>query len=407
MARPRVLYVSGSIGLGHVSRDLAIAREMRRARPDVDIIWLAGHPASRVLREAGERLAPQVERWRGASALAERCTRDGRLDLVRYVYRSLPSWVVNARLFRAAVESCDVDIAVGDEAWEVDIPLALRALRLPVPFVMIFDFVGCDVVVPDLLDRFGAYGLNALWALDAFVYDGGRHSAIFIGEPEDVADAPLGWALPNRRDHAQAHYDFVGQAVGFSPEDLGDRAGLRRRLGYGEEPLVVCALGGTAIGRDLLEACGAAWLPLRRSLPGVRMVLVCGPRLPVAAVHAPQGVEVRGYVPRLYEHLACCDVAVVQCGASATTELAALGTPFIYVPIDGHFEQEIVAARLARYGVGRRLSLAHTTPDALAAAILDQCGRGITASAMPTDGARKAAEHVLSALDVRAAPLRG
>ena len=51
----------------------------------------------------------------------------------------------------------------------------LHALRLPVPFVMIFDFVGCDAVVPSLLDRAGAYGLNALWALDRFVY--GRRPA--------------------------------------------------------------------------------------------------------------------------------------------------------------------------------------------------------------------------------------
>ena len=64
MGRPRVLYVSGSIGLGHVSKDLAIARELRRARPDAEIVWLAGHPASRVLREAGERLAPQAGQWR-------------------------------------------------------------------------------------------------------------------------------------------------------------------------------------------------------------------------------------------------------------------------------------------------------------------------------------------------------
>ena len=30
-----VLFVSGSIGLGHVTRDLAIAAELRRQRPDV------------------------------------------------------------------------------------------------------------------------------------------------------------------------------------------------------------------------------------------------------------------------------------------------------------------------------------------------------------------------------------
>jgi hypothetical protein len=361
-----------------------------------------------VLRDAGERVARECERWAGASAIAERCTRGGRLNLVRYVYRSLPSWGRNTLLFRAAVRTYGIDIAVGNEAWEVDIPLITGVLRLPVPFVMIFDFVGCDVITPNVLDGVGAYALNALWALDGRVYrerggDGRRHSALFIGEPDDIPDEALGRGLPNRREHARAHYEFVGHAIGFRPEDLADRVALRQALGYGEEPLIVCAAGGTSIGRSLLELCGASWFQLREHLPDVRMVLVCGPRLPVESVRAPKGVEVRGYVPRLYEHFAASDVAVVQCGASSTTELAALRQRFLYFPIDGHFEQEMVAARLARCGVGRRMSLSQTTPAELAGAILGECARSgdSTPSSLPTDGARKAAQHILRVLEGR------
>lgn len=404
MGAPRVLYVSGSIGLGHVSKDLAIVRELRRLRPGSEVTWLAGHPASRVLREAGERLAPECTHWRGASVIAERCTHDGELNLVRYVYRSLPSWAANARLFASAVRRSRADVAVGNEAWEVDIPLILRVLRPPVPFVMIFDFVGCDATSPNPLDHLGAYGLNALWTLDGTVYGGGRHSALFIGEPEDVPAVRLGLGLPDRRAHARAHYEFAGHAIGFRPEELADRPSLRRALGYGDEPLVVCAVGGTAIGRALLELCGAAWCLLRESLPDVHMVLVCGPRLAERAVRAPEGVQVRGYVPRLYEHFACCDVAVVQCGASATTELMALRRPFVYFPMEGHFEQEIVAARLVRYHMGRRLRPSRTTPADLADAILCGFGRDVSGPIPPMDGARKAAEHILRALDGSAAP---
>ncbi len=136
------------------------------------------------------------------------------------------------------------------------------------------------------------------------------------------------------------------------------------------------------------------------------MVLVCGPRLPVESVRAPEGVEVRGYVPRLHEHFACSDVAVVQCGASSTTELAALRRPFVYFPIDGHFEQATVAARLARYGLGRRMSPSRTTPAELAAAILGEYAHPATSPApssatLPTDGARKAADHILRVLEDR------
>jgi hypothetical protein len=394
MDGPRVLYISSAIGMGHVSKDLAIARELRRGQAGVEIFWLAGPPASTVLRDAGENVIPEVERWIGASGIAERTTRDGQLNLVHYVYRSFPAWAANMRLFRSALKSYDIDIAVGNEAWEVDIPLVLGILRPRVPFVLITDFVGVDTMTPNLLDHAGAYLVNALWAQDKRVYSGRRHSAVFIGEMDDVPARPFGWGLSDRRQHALDHYHFVGHVVNFRPEEVANRAALRSRLGYGAEPLLVCSVGGTSIGRDLLELCGQAFLPLRDRLPGVRMVLVCGPRLPADSLRVPDGVEVREFVPRLYEHYACCDVAVTQCGASSTTELCALGTPFVYFPIDGHFEQELVAGRLARYGVGKRMSLKQTTPEALTDAICDELGRH-AASRMPVDGAAKAAEQIL------------
>ena len=37
MAAKKILYISGSLGLGHVKRDLAIARELRRRVPGAEI----------------------------------------------------------------------------------------------------------------------------------------------------------------------------------------------------------------------------------------------------------------------------------------------------------------------------------------------------------------------------------
>jgi hypothetical protein len=61
------------------------------------------------------------------------------------------------------------------------------------------------------------------------------------------------------------------------------------------------------------------------------MLLVTGPRLDPAAVSAPPGVEVRGYVPRLYEHLAASDLTITQSGGTTTLELTALRRPFIHL----------------------------------------------------------------------------
>lgn len=401
MAASRALYISSSIGMGHAPKDLAIARELRKAVPGLEVVWLAGQPASDVLRDAGERLLPENSRWRGASAIAEKSLRNGQVNLVRYIYSSLVSWARNASLISHVLRDGNVDVMIGNECWEVFIPLILRVMRPRIPFVMIMDFVGVDSMTANPLEHVGAWFLNALWALDSTVFRTGSHTVMFIGEPEDVPSLRFGPGLPDRREHALKHYHFIGHVIGFTPEQFADRKTWRRRLGYGDEPLVICSVGGTTLGRGLMELCGRAFPILRRGFPDLRMVLVCGPRLDPRSLDLPRGVEAIGYVPRLYEHFACCDAAVVQCGASSTTELAALKKPFVYFPIAGHFEQQLVADRLRRYGAGTGMSLEDATPEKLAAAIEGELARTGFWPDLPVDGARQGARHVSRALAQR------
>ncbi|HXH88499.1 MAG TPA: alpha/beta hydrolase, partial [Gaiellaceae bacterium] len=58
-SRPkRALFVSSPIGLGHAQRDGAIADELRKLHPDLEIDWLAQHPVTAVLESRGERIHP-------------------------------------------------------------------------------------------------------------------------------------------------------------------------------------------------------------------------------------------------------------------------------------------------------------------------------------------------------------
>jgi predicted glycosyltransferase len=215
---------------------------------------------------------------------------------------------------------------------------------------------------------------------------------LFIGEEEDIPDTRFGFLLPRRRDWARSRCRIVGYVLPFDPRDYADRGALRARLGYDASPLIICAIGGTAIGKELLELCGQAYPIAREAIKNLRMVLVCGPRLAAGDLDIPAGVEVRGYVPALYEHLAASDLAIVQGGGSVTLELTALGRPFLYFPIEGHFEQEItVAGRLRRHGAGVNLRASTTTPARLAEAIAANIGKPVSYAKIRTDGARTAA----------------
>jgi UDP:flavonoid glycosyltransferase YjiC (YdhE family) len=127
--------------------------------------------------------------------------------------------------------------------------------------------------------------------------------------------------------------------------------------------------------------------------------MVAGPRLPVDALPDVEGMDKRGYVPDLFEHLACADVAVVQGGLSTTMELVAARRPFIYFPLASHWEQQhFVAHRLDHFRAGVRMQYAATRPPELAAAMIAAQRTKPAYRPVRRDGAAKAAEQLATLL---------
>jgi UDP:flavonoid glycosyltransferase YjiC (YdhE family) len=104
-------------------------------------------------------------------------------------------------------------------------------------------------------------------------------------------------------------------------------------------------------------------------------------------------------VPRLFEHHAAADLAIVQGGLTTTMELAALHTPFFYFPLRNHFEQQFfVSRRLERLGAGIRMDFDRTSPEELGASILDHLGKPVHPRDVPVDGTERAARSIANLL---------
>jgi predicted glycosyltransferase len=114
------------------------------------------------------------------------------------------------------------------------------------------------------------------------------------------------------------------------------------------------------------------------------------------------GLEVRPYVHNLFEHLACCDLALVQGGLSTCMELVATRRPFLSFPLQGHFEQCVhVRKRLANYGADRSLPYAELTAQGLAEKALEVMHAPVRYKTVETDGAARAARRIAEVLDNR------
>jgi UDP-N-acetylglucosamine:LPS N-acetylglucosamine transferase len=104
------------------------------------------------------------------------------------------------------------------------------------------------------------------------------------------------------------------------------------------------------------------------------------------------GVEVHGYVDGLHRWLDACDIGVVQGGLTTTMELVAARRPFLFFPLERHFEQRLhVAHRLARHGAGRRMEYASVTPDDIAEAIAQELERTVAYRPVAGGAAARAA----------------
>jgi predicted glycosyltransferase len=122
----RVLFISDSIGLGHAARDLAIARELRRLDPQVEIMWLAGDPARRLIAEAGETLLPETEVFAHETGVAENTSGEFSLNVLRYALRAQSVWKRAVVAFEEVSARHPYDLLIGDESYEITMALGER-----------------------------------------------------------------------------------------------------------------------------------------------------------------------------------------------------------------------------------------------------------------------------------------
>jgi pimeloyl-ACP methyl ester carboxylesterase/predicted glycosyltransferase len=396
LSRPKkVLCLSSPIGLGHARRDLAIMRALRELHDDVQVDWLAQEPVTTFLSGTGEHVHPASSYLVNESGHFESEAHEHDLHAFQAVRRMDEILVANFSIVQDVVDGGDYDLVVGDEAWDVDHFWHENPELKRAAYVWMTDFVGW-LPMPDGGAQEAAltadYNAEMIEHVERFKRV--RDASLFVGDPDDIVPDAFGPGLPDIRTWTEQHYDFCGYITGFDPAAFGDRAALRRDLGYdGDAPLVVVTVGGSGVGASLVRKVVDAYPRLAKEIDGLRMLVVAGPRVDTSELPSYDGVDIRGYVPDLPAHLAACDAAIVQGGLTTTMELVATGRPFLYFPLGHHFEQQRhVRHRLDRHRAGMCLDYANVDADDIAVALSQQLTTAVDYLPVPTDGAARAAK---------------
>jgi UDP-N-acetylglucosamine--N-acetylmuramyl-(pentapeptide) pyrophosphoryl-undecaprenol N-acetylglucosamine transferase len=154
---------------------------------------------------------------------------------------------------------------------------------------------------------------------------------------------------------------------------------LRKKFVFDKKTIIV-SIGGTDAGKFLVEKI----LKIAPKLKDYDVVLVSGPTLKI------QNTDIRnlGFVNNLHEIIYASDLVISLAGKSTIDESKAYGTPGIFIPIKGHFEQED-NARSVGYSFEDINKLESLIPQKIESERIQT----------QTDGAKKAAQIIQALLN--------
>ncbi|MDH3341374.1 MAG: UDP-glucuronosyltransferase [Nitrosopumilus sp.] len=118
----------------------------------------------------------------------------------------------------------------------------------------------------------------------------------------------------------------IVRTTNYSRDELREKFSFKGKI-------IIVSIGGTNAGLFLIEK---ALESISKINQDIKVILVSGP----AVTRKFENVTNLGFVDNLHELIFASDLLISLAGKSTIDEANAYGTPAIFIPIKGHFEQE-------------------------------------------------------------------
>lgn len=296
------MFFTSPIGLGHATRDIAIADKLGISKSE--LMFVSGEGAPALIEKSGYRC---LDLYRPEKFSVD----NGQLQHSFRWLMAYYSYYKKCKEIAGRVIAENPGPVISDEDF-ASIAIAEEAGRK-------------HVLVTDILETHFTKGAASLVE---------KKMNRAMREMMDRCDCVI---IPDVGED-RGNLRYVGPIV---REVSADRETLRRRFNLARKTIVV-SVGGTDAGRYLIEKTIGAYRKLKGRLDA-DLLVVPGPSLKL-----PDSPDYRnlGFVENLHELVYAADLVISLAGRSTMDESMAYGTPGIFIPIKGHFEQEEGAARL-------------------------------------------------------------
>ena len=285
-------FFSSPIGLGHVTRDIAIVKNLK----NISINFVTGSGAAEILRKLDYKVD---DVYNPPSFIVE----NGILNnQTKWLWNYFQYYKNCKKISEKIIKINNSDLIISDE----DFASLTVAQNLKIP----------NILITDVLETKFTKGIASLIERKM------NKSMMNIIKNCDVVIIP-------EEGHDQGNIKRVGpivREINFSREEL------REKFSFNKTTIII-SIGGTDAGLFLIEKSIESILKINQD---IEIVVVSGP----AISKKFSNVRNLGFVDNLHELIFASDLIISLAGKSTIDEAKAYGTPGIFIPIKGHFEQE-------------------------------------------------------------------
>lgn len=285
-------FFSSPIGLGHVTRDIAIVNNLK----DLSVNFVTGSGAAQILKKL-EYNVDDV--YNPPSFVVENGVLNNQAKWLWNYYQ----YYKNCKnISKKIIKQNNSELIISDE----DFASLTIAQELKIP----------NILITDVLETKFTKGITS------FIEKKMNKSMMNIIKNCDVVIIPEdGENIDNIK-----RIGPIVRKTNYSREEL------RKKFSFNKKTILI-SVGGTSAGLFLIQKSITAILKLNLD---VEIILVTGPSI----TKEFENVRNLGFVDNLHEVIYASDLVISLAGKSTIDEVNAYGTPGIFIPIKGHFEQE-------------------------------------------------------------------
>ncbi len=285
-------FFSSPIGLGHVTRDIAIVKNLK----DFSFNFVTGSGAAKILKKINYNVN---DVYNPPSFVVENGVLNNQTKWLWSYYQ----YYKNCKnISKKIIKKNNSELIISDE----DFASLTNAQELKIP----------NILITDVLETKFTKGIAS------FIEKKMNKSMMNIIKNCDAVIIPEnGENVDNIR-----RIGPIVRGINLSREEL------RKKFLFNKKTILI-SVGGTNAGLFLIQRSIESILKLNLD---IEIILVTGPSI----TKKFDNVKNLGFVDNLHELIYASDVVISLAGKSTIDEANAYGTPGIFIPIKDHFEQE-------------------------------------------------------------------